>query len=379
MAEPTASPRHLFHVFSSFAVGGQQTRFVTLANALQRKYRHAVLAMDSDYAAAQGLSEQVDFSIVQMPVVKGMGISAANLRHARRLLRRLRPDLLVTYNWGAIEWSLANWPLRFARHVHIEDGFGPDEAPERQNWRRVAVRRLLLSRCAQVVVPSAVLHDLAIERWRLPRDVVIHLPNGVDCDRFAAPPDHALLAAHGLDSGGLVIGTVAPLRPEKNLKRLIRAFAALPAELGVRLVIVGGGPEREALEAESARLAVARRVVLTGALPNPEKLLGRFDVFALASDTEQMPNSVLEAMSAGLPIVATDVGDLKRMIAPENRDFIVPREREAELSAALLRLLGDRQQRTRIGQSNRDHVRSHYQLRVMVARYDALFSACIGA
>jgi L-malate glycosyltransferase len=376
MSDPAESPRHLLHVFSTFAIGGPQTRFVAMANGLKRRYRHTVLAMDGNYAAAEGLSKDIDCSIATMPVVKSSGISLSNLRHARGLLRKIRPDLLVTYNWGTIEWSLANWPRAFAPQIHIEDGFGPGESPTQQIWRRVIVRRILLSQCARVVVPSHVLHDLAIRQWRLPPQLVMYLPNGIDCDRFADPPDRALLAALGLDKDGPVVGTVAALRQEKNLKRLIRVFAALPKELGVRLVIVGDGPERNALSDGAASLGAAHRVVMAGALASPERILGRFDVFALTSDTEQMPNSILEAMSAGLPIVATDVGDLKQMVAPENAPFVLPCDPETGLSDALLCLLRDSEQRKQIGARNRTHVRSHYPLTAMIERYDALFSDC---
>lgn len=138
-------------------------------------------------------------------------------------------------------------------------------------------------------------------------------------------------------------------------------------------MIVGDGPERALLNDAAAQLGVGDRVVPTGALAQPEQILGRFDVFALTSDTEQMPNAVLEAMAAGLPVLGTDVGDVKRMLAPENADFVLPREDEAALSAALLRLIRDDRLRARLGRANRDHVRSNYSLEAMVARYDALF------
>jgi len=376
MPDPAEPPRHLLHVFSTFAVGGPQTRLVTLANALQRRYRHTILAMDGNYAAAEGLTKDLDIAIATMPVVKTASISLANVRHARRLLREVRPDLLLTYNWGTIEWSLANWPRRLARHIHGEDGFGPDETATRQNWRRVAMRRLLLAPCERVVVPSHVLHDLATRRWRLPESRVLLLPNGIDCDRFSRAPDPDLVGALGLGDAGPVVGTVSALRREKNLKRLIRVFAALPRDVGARLVIVGDGPERAALADEAARTGVGDRVIMSGALANPERILARFDVFALTSDTEQMPNSVLEAMAAGRAIVATDVGDIKRMVAPENAPFIVPIEPEARLTETLLRLLRDDGSRARIGAENERHVRSHYRLETMVERYAALYSGC---
>jgi L-malate glycosyltransferase len=374
MATGAEPGRHLLHVFSTFAVGGPQTRFVSLANALGRKYRHSILAMDGNLTAAEGLAGDVPYTLETMAVRKTGWISVANLKNARHTMRRLKPDLLLTYNWGAIEWSLANWP-RLCRHIHLEDGFGPDESPSRQDRRRVLMRRLLLSHGTQIVVPSATLFALATEVWRLPRQNVLHLPNGIDCARFARPPDAALLAELGLAGEGPVIGTVAALRREKNLALLIRAVAALPPELGTRLAIVGDGPERPALVALAAQAGIAARVIFTGALREPERVLGRFDVFALSSDTEQMPNAVLEAMAAALPIAGTDVGDVKRMVAAANAPFIVPAGDAVALARALGGLLGDRELRLRLGRANAQRVRAEYALETMVERYDSLFSA----
>lgn len=221
----------LLHVFPSFAAGGSEIRFVALVNALDRRYRHTLLAMNGHYEAAEGLDKDVDIAFAAMPVVKTSTISLANLRNERRLLRRLRPDLLLTHNWGSIEWALANWRSSFCPHIHIEHGFGPDKSPYRQHKRRVIARRLLLSRCAQIVVPSRVLVDVATRVWRLPADRVTYLPNGIDCERFARPPDAALLAKHGIADDGPLIGTVAILRPEKNLA----------ATAGLRLSAGGAG------------------------------------------------------------------------------------------------------------------------------------------
>jgi len=103
-----------------------------------------------------------------------------------------------------------------------------------------------------------------------------------------------------------------------------------PRDIDARLLIVGEGPERELILACARDRGVAERVILTGAIDQPERLLGRMDVFALSSDTEQMPYSVLEAMAAGLPLVTTDVGDVKRMLAEDNAPLSYrPRRRRA--------------------------------------------------
>ncbi len=367
----------LLHAYSTFAVGGQQTRFVSLANALSDKYRHAILAMDGNYEAAAGLNSQVEYSIEKMPVVKSAGVSLANLRQMRGVLNRLRPDLLCTYNWGAIEWSLANRFPAACPQLHIEDGFGPDETPDRQHWRRTLMRRLFLSRCARVVVPSQMLRDVALRKWQLPAAQVLYLPNGIDCDRFARAPDTELLASFGITAHDVVVGTVAALRAEKNLDRLLHIFAALPKQDTTRLVIVGDGPERAMLTETASRLGIADCTIMTGAMPAPERILGRFDIFALSSNTEQMPNSVLEAMAAGLPVLATDVGDVKHMLAAENAPFVISQTDETALNAGLATLVSDAGLRERIGDLNRARVQADYSLATMVTRYDELFQSAI--
>jgi len=366
--------RHLLHVFSTFAVGGPQRRFVQLANVLGAKYRHSIVAMDGNFAAAKGLDRGVPYVLEKMAVHKTASISLANLLSARRLLRGIAPDVLVTYNWGTIEWAIANRLPAQCRHIHLEDGFGPEESPERQLWRRAKARHLLLARCDRVIVPSLVLHDLATRIWRLAGNKVCYLPNGIDCRRFATAPDAGLVAALGIREGTAVVGTVAALRPEKNLERLIRVFAALSRTIEAQLVIVGDGPERPALVQAAADLGIATHVVFAGTLDQPERLLGRFDVFALTSDTEQMPYSVLEAMAASLPVVATDVGDVKRMVAPENAEFVVSAGDEEPLEQGLRRLLKDPLLRTQIGGANRLRVHREYAMDQMIERYDGLFS-----
>jgi L-malate glycosyltransferase len=351
-------------------------RFATLANGLGAKFRHTVLAMDGDLGAASYLDPAIDCRFAEMPVVKSGGISLANLRTARRLLRREQPDLLLTYNWGTVEWGIANrlWPL--VPQIHFEDGFGPDESPVRQNPRRALTRRLLFAGYGRIIVPSRTLFEVATGKWHVSAKLVTYLPNGIDCGRFAVPPDDQVVAALGIDPAAPVIGTVAALRKEKNLGRLLRVFAALP-ERSARLVIVGDGAERAPMAAEAARMGIADRVIFTGAMTRPEKLIGRFDIFALTSDTEQMPISMLEAMAASRAVVATDVGDVRAILASPNQDYVVDCADEAGFTAKLAELLKAPDRRAALGEANRAHVAGQYALGTMVGRYEKLFRATI--
>ncbi len=144
----------------------------------------------------------------------------------------------------------------------------------------------------------------------------------------------------------------------------------------VALVIVGDGAERRALESQSLAMGLGDTVIFTGAIEDPARILGAFDVFAISSDTEQMPISVLEAMAAGLPVAGVDVGDVKEMVSLENRPFIVNQESTA-LAGALLDLLSDGETRSRIGAANRQRVCKDYTLDRMVRSYTDLYQALI--
>jgi glycosyltransferase involved in cell wall biosynthesis len=345
------------HIFPTFAVGGSQARFAAIANHFGPAFRHIIVSLDGNLACRQSLDPALDVAFI--PVFASKGAMVMNAWRYRRLLKKWKPDVLVTCNWGAIEFALANI-LPVTRHLHVVDGFGPEERAI-QLQRRVLLRRIAL-RNTPVVVPSRNLFRVASEIWKLPPKVMRYVANGVDLARFATDGTR-------LGAGPLVIGTVAALRPEKNISRLLRAFAMLPAG---RLVIIGDGPERPALEALARSLGVADRVQFAGHHQDTPAFYAQFDIFALSSDTEQMPFSVIEAMASGLPVVSTAVGDVRLMVAKENAGFIVPLD-EAALGSALAALSGDRETRCRLGQANLTRAQCYFDQAAMFAAHGALW------
>lgn len=353
--------KHLLHIFPTFAVGGSQMRFAQLARLHGTRYRHTVIALDGKTDMAERLAGlPVSCHALQFDKRKPL----QTWRRFRAALHSLEPDVLLTYNWGAIEWALINRLDGVARHIHIEDGFGPEEA-SRQLKRRIWARRLALSGGnTMVVLPSRNLERIALQVWSLPPEHVRFIPNGIDCPRFAQPPRAT--------AGRCVIGTVASLRREKNIGRLIQAFAAVAAAGApdaFELLIVGDGAERPALEERARELNVANQVRFAGQSNRPEDWYPLMDIFALSSDTEQMPLSVLEGMAAGLPVVSTAVGDVSQMVSAQNRDYVVPAE---NFKAALARLAGDAAARRSIGLANQQKARESFDENVMAARYAEL-------
>jgi glycosyltransferase involved in cell wall biosynthesis len=172
------------------------------------------------------------------------------------------------------------------------------------------------------------------------------------------------------------VGTLAGLRAVKNLPRLVRAFAGLPPEW--HLVILGEGPERGAIEAEAVACGVGGRVHLPGFVPDPSRAVGLFDIFALSSDSEQFPISVVEAMAAGLPVASPAVGDVAEMVAGENRAHVVPPGDEAALARAMGELARDPALRAGIGAANRTRAEAQYDEDTMIGAYAQVYGAAMG-
>jgi glycosyltransferase involved in cell wall biosynthesis len=353
--------RLLLSIFPTFAVGGAQSRFTTLANHFGSTWRHAIVAMDGVTDARERFASDVQVTFPDVNIKKGDLLG--NSKRFRDLIRALAPTTMLTHNFGSIEWAIAN-RLSLVRHVHVEDGFGPDER-ESQLPRRVWLRRIFLRR-RPIVLPSKTLMRIAGQIWRMDERQLHYVPNGIDLNRFASP-----FSAVGNPTEGPLIGTVAALRPEKNVGRLIRAFHSAVAQAPARLIIVGEGPQRNELEALVATLGLSGRVQFAGHVSQPDSLLRTFDIFAMSSDTEQMPISLLEAMAAGLPTAATDVGDIASMLPAVGRSFVTPCD-DTALASALTILIGNSALRVSLGRASKAKAVQSFDQTDMLRRWSSL-------
>ena len=362
---------HLCHVFPTFAHGGPEVRTALLLDATADQFRHTVVSLGGDVQGRCRVRPGGGTRFLPGPPRGGVLYPL----QLARLLKSLRPDLLLTYGWGGTD---AIWAARLCglpRVIHTEDGFLPDEAAG-QKWKRVLARRVLLRFADCVVCPSRTLQRIAAGLWWLPARKVTYLPNGIDTARFSPPTLEASRRARhalGLDPSELVVGTVGHLRAEKNQARLLRAFAALARRRPARLLLVGDGPLRAPLAEQARGLGVEDRVLFAGVVNDPADLYRALDLFALSSDTEQMPLALLEAMSTGLAVVSTDVGDVAAMVGPGNRPYVVAPADDSGYAAALAALAEDAAARRELGEANRRRCLEHYDMGAMTQAYLNLY------
>jgi len=260
--------------------------------------------------------------------------------------------------------------------VHHEDGFNADES-QRVSPVRNMYRRLALPAANALVVPSEILEKIALRHWRQPPSRLRRIANGVATRLYAGKPDPKLIPQlQKRRPGEIFIGAVAGLRPVKDLPMLVRACAGLNTRF--KLVIVGEGPERQAILDTAESMAIEDDVILTGFLPEPHKYMGLFDVFALSSKSEQAPISVIEAMAAGLPVVAPRVGDIPVMVCERNQTYLLPERTEVLLRDRIDVLAKHPEERDYVGKTNRERARALFDEGEMIAAYARLYGEAMG-
>ncbi|MEG8221155.1 glycosyltransferase [Sphingomonas sp. HH69] len=372
---PDRKRPHILHVHGSFNLGGKEARAVQLMNIWGDKARHSIVSADPDAMGARAaINASVDVDYPDGPSFAGKP-GLARYRVITAFLKRF--DLILTYNWGSMDavmaHRLAGASAGLPPLIHHEDGFNADEAV-RLKTKRNLFRRLALQRAHGMVVPSVRLETIARSVWKQPAAKVHLIRNGIDVERYAPPPAPDAIPGLRRSPGKLLVGTLAGLRPVKNIPRLVRAVAVHKDRL--QLVVVGEGPERDAILAEAARQGMGD-IHMAGFMDRPWRFVGLFDIFALSSDSEQFPISLVEAMAAGVPVASMDVGDVANMVATANQPYVVADE--AGLADALGALAADAELRATLGAANRDRATRDYAEKTMVAAYAALYGEALAS
>jgi glycosyltransferase involved in cell wall biosynthesis len=302
----------------------------------------------------------------------------ADVNAARTLaaiVGELRPDVVHAHSSKA--GALARLararqprvPLLYSPHLYA---FAGDfERPgERRAYR--LVERLLAPAASRVICVCEDEARLARAIGSSGRVRVVY--NGVPIAQDGPVDPRVAALAEG---GGPVLGALALLSRRKGVQTLIDA---LPAVLGrhprTRVAIAGEGPQLPELRERSRRLGVADAVSFLGAAADPLAFLRGLDVFALPSWAESFPYVILEAMSLGLPIVASDVGGVGEALAEDSGVLVPPRDHDA-LSRALIELLGDGERRTRLGASAQERQRRRFDLGGMVNGMEAVYEELV--
>lgn len=377
-APGTRTERRLRIAFciDNMQVGGTELNAVRTAERLDRgRYDLRVISLQSEgplverYAAA-------GIPVVPFPISSLYSVST--LRQGYRLAQYLRAQRIDVFHAHDIYSNVFGVPwarLAGARVIASRrwwEGF-PGTA-----WRAATVSAY---RLAHVVLANSASVGRLVHEEGVAHERIAVIPNFVDEDAFDIPPPAArrrLRERFGIAENDVALGIVANLLPIKEHAVLLRAFTSIQGMMpALRLVLVGDGPLRTPLEALAHELGIADRVTFAGRLPNKPNLHHAFDVSVLCSRSEGLSNSILEAMAAARPVVATDVGASRDAVLDGVTGRLVPAADPGALARALCDVVGDRHSAARMGELGRERARHTFSPESAVTALEDLYQRLV--
>lgn len=360
----------MLHVVTNLHQGGLERVVADIVRRMDPdRFESHVLCLNYLGHTARGLE-----AVATLHVAEPM--ERASMLHPARLTRQIRsiaPDVLHSHSGGWYKASLAGRRAGVRWLVHTDHG-----RPRPDPWQDRLVDGIAARRTDVVVAVSDALARELRSSLHVPAGRLRCILNGVDTDAFRPRADNgAVRRALGIPAGAPVIGSLGRLFPVKGYDVMIEAFARLAAGNGfpdAHLVIGGDGPESERLATLVRARGLAGRVHLLGWRDDTHDLHSAFTIFTLSSRSEGTSVSLLEAMSAGLPVAVTDVGGNAAVLGPELAAQLSPTEDAERLADAWARLLGDDLARARVGERARQRVLDAYSLGAMVRAYEELYT-----
>ncbi len=356
------------HLIHQLGTGGAENGIINLLNNINTKlFETSICAFVGNGAQTVRLDQGVTRLF---ELGKRVGNDLTIPIRLRRLFRKWRPHILHTHAWGTLCEGIIGAKLaRVPVVIHGEHG------TIQHDGRNIYIQRLFWGLTHQILsVSKAHKESLTKTIGYSPRKIKVIL-NGVDTERFSCKRrNEGLRNSLRIAEKDVVIGTVGRLVPVKNQKMLIKAFAPLARRYSnLKLILAGDGPLKNELSQLAVSLGVSSRVMLLGRRSDIPEILQSMDIFVLTSISEGMSNTILEAMSSWLPVVASNVGGNPELVANNLTGFLFPSNNINALADALKILIEDSVRRKEMGAAGRKIIETEFSLKTMVKNYEKMY------
>lgn len=373
----------ILRLVSRMSIGGVQNSILeTLARADRRRFRFAVLC----YKKAGNWAPQLKEMGVPLHVQKALPVwDPYQIWRLSRVIRTIDPDLIHIYMAPSVIVGSTAARLAGVRRIVIHHNSLYDERHwAKQNGLLNAWERKL-TREADAVIAVSRSVESCTRTWLGERARPIEVvPDGVNFERFEAPPEHDLREELGVERDRPVVGLVARYLEVKRIEDFIDAAAKVGEARSPDLpspvfVIIGGGPDHLGAPLKARAKAVADRAEIRflGGRNDLPSLLPDFDVGVLCSEVEGCPNTILEYMAAGVPIAATSIPSIRELVTHEEHALLSPVRNVAALADSMTRLLEDRELAAKLTKAAGVHVRNYGWDRTESA-YEAVYDRVLG-
>lgn len=369
-APATSARRRRVMLFTdSFIHGGTERQFVEVARNLDREKFDLRIGCFKARGPFLPDVQQLNVPIHEIPIRSLYGFhTAAEFVRLVRFLRAQKIELVHTFDFYSNSFVI---PAARLAGVPVVMGSVRELVSMRSRLHRMSLG--VVTRLAHAVVVNSEAARRALDPGlRSRRFRLVH--NGVPPDRYRPRVSATELRRHqGLGPDPLV-GVVSALRPEKGHRLFLDAAAQVAAsEPHARFVLVGDGSERSALEAQAKALGLDSRIVFVGDTDDVASWLGALDIVVMPSRAESLSNAVLEAMGAGRPVIATNVGGNPEVVEDGKTGYLVPPADPKTLAERVLALLRDPALRQTMGQAARDRVEQEFTSEKMMERMEAVY------
>ena len=365
----------VLQITHDLAIGGLQQVVVNICRTINRdKFDISVLCLRTLGEFVPAI-EKMGIEVQLLPQKENATDYLSFLKVAR-ILKEKRPDVIHTHNTQPfIDGTIAAMLAGVKTVVHT------DHARSFPDKRRYMFAEWLISHYAyKIVGVSEHTANNLISYEKISKDKLVVIPNGIDGAQFQSPFDpESKKRELGISNTGPIIGLGVRLSEQKGITYLLQAMPALVAEFpSIILLIAGSGPLEETLKSEAEQLGVNNNVHFLGPRLDLNEIIRLFDVYVLPSLWEGLPMVLLEAMAAGLPIVATDVGGGATAVHDGQNGLLVTARNPDLLASSLIRLLRNESWRRDYGSFGRRIFDGQFSARIMTEKYERLYERRIG-
>lgn len=358
------------YVIGQLTKDGAERQLYELVKGINKKsFLPIVISLnEGDYWGEE--IRKLNIQLIEIPRKKNKEFN--RLFKLIKLIKAIKPDIVHTYmfsanSYGRIAAILTGVPIIIASERNLPE-IGKDK-----NIYQIFCDKLLAMFSDGIICNSFKASDTLVKKYSFNAKKIFTVHNGINVIDFLKEKNSSNCKKQ---SASKVIGTIGRLYPQKNHKLFIdtaKAILAISGNSNIKFLIVGDGPLRNELENYSERLGIENSVIFTGERSNIPELLQSMDIFVMTSLYEGMSNSIMEAMVAGLPVVATDVGGNSELIIQNETGYLCPLKDKTAFVNAIVNLINNESEAKKLGENGRRKILNEFTIEKMIQNTESIY------